>query len=593
MSIATSPAPISESARASDSDSAKRRVWLAIGLMSLAALTVARLPVRTFTELARGSSREQAVDHERLRHLNQLLPAPLPQTGGPVPWFWSIAAVVLPCWGAHAIICALSRALPPTPQVRGLRLALAVGTGLGLSSVTYFLWLLTFGQPQKMFLFADASFWCLVVFVFSSGDRQSQSAFRNILPARDLERSPAPFSRPLACLFATICIIALAGVAGQALASPKGGWDAQAIWNLRARFLFRAGDNWRGAFAADFDHTDYPLLVPAALARFWTFLGSDPAWPGACLGIVFTIATVALLVAAVGTERRWSLGLLAGMVLLGTVRMLRWGALQYADVPLAFFFLATMWLLTHHDERCSVHDRKASTGLLTLAGLMVGLAAWTKNEGLFFAVVVLVVHSALRAIQIGWKPAWRECRHLLAGALPLVLVLVLFKTKVSSVNDLMASQGMAETTRRLLDPIRHLTILKSFVSGGFQVANAFAVVVPLCFVLLGRRRDSGRRGAIVISIVMGLMLAAYYCAYLTTPYELQWHLSTSVDRLLIQLWPSAVLAIFRLIRSPEEAWPAASRGPPIQTFPVSNAPHVFGTVLHGAMLCAREGEPNH
>ena len=44
-------------------------------------------------------------------------------------------------------------------------------------------------------------------------------------------------------------------------------------------------------------------------------------------------------------RRRRNYPLLAGMVLLGTVRLLRWGALQYADVPLAFFFLATVWLL--------------------------------------------------------------------------------------------------------------------------------------------------------------------------------------------------------------------------------------------------------
>src|SRR5436190_640753 len=364
---------------------------------------------------------------------------------------------------------------------------LVFGTGLGLSSVTYFLWLMLFGKPQNMFLLVDTLFWCLVVFVCRPGGQAQASALPRILPDRDPAQQPEPFRRPLACLFAAICVIALAGLAGQALASPDGGWDARAIWNLRAHFLFRSGDAWRGAFAATFDHTDYPLLVPAALARYWTFLGSDPAWPGACLGIAFTIATIALLVTAVAIDRRWSLGLLAGMVLLGTVRLLRWGALQYADVPLAFFLLGTVWLLGHDNEQTSRRDGQASRGRMSLSGLMIGLAAWTKNEGFVFALVVLVTHAAIRALQCGSKKSLRECGLILAGATPLLLVLLLFKSQVSATNDLVAELGLAETTSRLLDPARHLTILRAFVAGGFQVANAFVAVIPLCFLLLGRR----------------------------------------------------------------------------------------------------------
>ena len=566
MVITTSPA----------TDKAKSRVWLAIGLITLAAFGTIRLPIRTFGELARGSTKEQAGGHfERLRQLDQQLPAPRAETGGPIAWIWSIAAVVFPCWGAYAVIAACTSVLPSSTAVRALRLSLAVGTGLGLSSTTYFLWLLLFGKPQSMFLLVDTLFWCLVVFVFRTSDQTTISVPRVIAPPRDSIRLQASVSRMVAYLFAIVLVMALAGLAGQALAAPDGGWDARAIWNLRARFLFRSGDEWRGAFDATFDHTDYPLLLPATLARCWTFLGSDPAWPGACLGIALTLATVGLIVAAISAERRWSLGLLAGMVLLGTVRLLRWGALQYADVPLAFFFLATVVLLGRHDEQRSARGGQASAGLLSLAGLMIGLAAWTKNEGLVFAAAVSVVRTTLVALELGWKQSLREGFHILAGALPLLLVLLLFKSQVSGTNDLIASQEFAETTARLLDPARHLDIWRAFISGGFQVAHVFAAVIPLCFLLLGRRSPTtaDRCQLWFVVAVLGLLLAAYDIAYLTTPYELKWHLSTSVDRLLVQLWPTTLLAIFRQLRTPEEVWPIAERETGFSTSHVP-APHL-------------------
>ncbi len=595
-------------------------MWLAVGLDRTGGVCwqTVRLPLRTFGELVRGSTKEQSADqYERLRQLDGHLAPRLLRLGfdgaDRSRRIWStLPPYCLPCLGSarsHRWRLFQSDIARNSRQVRALRISLAVGTGLGLSSVTYFLWLIVFGQPQNMFLIVDSLFWCLIVFVCRPRRSGETTMCRAASRRHENRAQPrAPFSRPIACLFAIVVVIALSGLAGQALAAPNGGWDARAIWNLRARFLFRSGDDWRGAFAVDFDHTDYPLLVPAALVRYWTFLGSDPAWPGACLGIAFTIATVALLVAAIGTERRWSLSLLGGMVLLGTVRLLRWGALQYADVPLAFYFLAALWLLVHHDEQRSARRAQPSAGLLFLAGLMIGLAAWTKNEGLLFALAVLITRPAIRALQIGWKQSFQEVRLILAGALPVLLVLLLFKSQVTVTNDLLASQVLAETTGRLLDPVRHLTILKAFVAAGFQVAHAFAVIVPLCFVLLGRAsaiptrsaasersqsvrslwigvRIAGTAGglhaAAFVSVVLGTMLAAYYVAYLTTPYELRWHLSTSIDRLLLQLWPAAVLTIFRLIRSPEEA---CSRQAPRR---VGRFPDLPGAECRGKPIPAR------
>src|SRR5262249_1534243 len=48
-----------------------------------------------------------------------------------------------------------------------------------------------------------------------------------------------------------------------------------------------------------------------------------------------------------------------------------------------------------------------------------------------------------------------------------------------------------------------------------------------------------------------LSFVAYFLVYIEIPHDLQWHLGTSLDRLLMQLWPSALFAFFVVLNSPE------------------------------------------
>jgi hypothetical protein len=56
---------------------------------------------------------------------------------------------------------------------------------------------------------------------------------------------------------------------------PHGSWDAWAIWNMRARFLYRGGVHWAQAFSEKYlwSHPDYPVLVPGNVARIWDYRG--------------------------------------------------------------------------------------------------------------------------------------------------------------------------------------------------------------------------------------------------------------------------------------------------------------------------------
>src|SRR5437868_705164 len=151
----------------------------------------------------------------------------------------SLAAQLLPTCAAYTLVAVLLQIDAPSPANRILRIILALGTGTGLSSCTFFLWMVLVGKPGVMYLAIDSLFWIVITGVIQA-----------ILRSENRPATCAPsinqpcllrLNRPVACLFAIVFISALAGLISQILVHPEGGWDAWAIWNLRARFLFRAG----------------------------------------------------------------------------------------------------------------------------------------------------------------------------------------------------------------------------------------------------------------------------------------------------------------------------------------------------------------
>ena len=49
-----------------------------------------------------------------------------------------------------------------------------------------------------------------------------------------------------------------------------------------------------------------------------------------------------------------------------------------------------------------------------------------------------------------------------------------------------------------------------------------------------------------------LVLAGYFATFLATNYDLDWLFGTALDRLYMHVWPALVLAIFLLLRRPED-----------------------------------------
>lgn len=473
-------------------------------------------------------------------------------------------------WGLGLAALALGwRA--PVPAL--LRRALALGLGLAATSCGTFLWLAAGGGAHPDLLLPAE-----VALLALAGALAWRRAGRGAPPEEEAALGDAMGPLPSWALPAAVGLTGLAALlvfGFEAAWHPDGRWDAWMIWNQRARFLFRGGPGWAAAFTEHlaWSHPDYPLLVPASVARLWFEAGAESHLAPIALGGCFLVASAGVLVGALVALRGHPQAALGAVALLGTAPWVRHAAAQYADVPLGFFVLACVAaLLVAH--RAALLQPAAAAPLpsdpprdpraaasapalppeptsLALAGLCAGFAAWTKNEGLLFALVATLAAAAL-ALPGGRRAIARDLAWFALGAAPAALVVVAFKLGCATSNDLVAGQGAGSgPLGRLTDPHRYALILGSLAREGVRLPTLALLGAA---VLLGPRPDwRAQRVPLVLLAALALVFLGYLAVYVLTPLDLEWHLDTSMRRLQLQLWPALLLLVFVLVRTPAEA----------------------------------------
>jgi hypothetical protein len=317
-----------------------------------------------------------------------------------------------------------------------------------------------------------------------------------------------PSPRWLLGLFAFACVLCGLVYLEHTHRFPDGGWDAWMTWNLRARFLHR-DPQWHDAFSPHmlfWARQEYPWLLPGLVGQLFDLFGESYSAP-ALAGFAFGSLACAVLVLAL----RGRDGVLAGLALLSTPCFVVFAANQQSDVP------AALWLLL-----ATVLLQKRSPWL---AGFAAGLGVWTKYEGAVWAACLVV---GLLLVER------RSLLPFLFGALPGVALLALFKLQVHLPGDFASGSPLA----RALEPQRWLQ-LGVYALRRIFYFQAWALWLVALIVALGLTWRKLARSATGIALLLALPSIAGI--YLLQAFPLEWIFRTSIDRLVIQLWPSAIL----------------------------------------------------
>jgi hypothetical protein len=418
-----------------------------------------------------------------------------------------------------------------------LKIFLGVGLGLGITSCFYFLRLLLF-PGQGGYLLIEAIFLTLVIIALVIRKRISFN-----VDFEFLSFTPIQILLGLAAIF--VGAVALYFLVTYARIAPHGDYDAQAIWNLRARFIYRSGDAWQNAFSPlinrDF-HMDYPLLVPLSVVGGWNTLGSEVLRVPSMLSLLFFFGIAGVAFSFIAGLRSNTQATIATIILLATPSLLLFSTFQTADIPLTYFFLASAGLLV-------LAGRENNRGLFFLSGMMAGLSAWTKNEGIPFAILLM----SCTVLVFGISNAKTNLFSLLAGMVLPLLIVILFKVKISVSNDLFTNNGLAEILPKLSEPTRYLQIFTHLLSELVHLGNwpisIIAVLLIYAFVMGIKRLNHANEKA--LWIIPLTQFAVYMLIYVITPHDLEWHLNYSMSRLLIHLFPMALCSFFLFVKTPE------------------------------------------
>lgn len=101
-------------------------------------------------------------------------------------------------------------------------------------------------------------------------------------------------------------------------------------------------------------------------------------------------------------------------------------------------------------------------------------------------------------------------------------------------NDLIHAGRGTDLLDLIVNPDRYGLIITYFFRTGFTYYSVVLVLLTLLLV---------KKIAFVKSLpmlVVGLLLSGYFVIYLTTPNDLEWHLSQSIERLFHHIYPACL-----------------------------------------------------
>jgi len=324
-----------------------------------------------------------------------------------------------------------------------------------------------------------------------------------------------------------------------------GGGDARFIWALKAKFLFRAPETWLNMFSSKifWSNTDYPLLLSGMLAWGWNWLGREsPLWaPLVYLG--FYLSCSWILVWYLSLRISPASGWIGGTLFLVLMPYLQNSVRQFADVPVTFFITACGLTL-------AAALRSNQGKLFAVSGLLGGLAAWTKNDGVLFVGWIYVLVGAICVLRcLGRsKDPFASLRWFTLGAFLPLLAAGALKFFPETHGVYLGSGVLQKYLRNDPSPLitgwpRIFTIFKAFyleMSRPDKWKGLWGFFI-LAVIAIGIRKEKPRGDYpwILFGIVI-LVNAGYVAIFYITRYNLIWHLRSTLDRLVLH---SGLLAL--------------------------------------------------
>ncbi len=333
--------------------------------------------------------------------------------------------------------------------------------------------------------------------------------------------------------------------------SAWSNWDAWAIWNFKVRAFWEPKTISQDFLQSDryiFTHPDYPPGLPLIQTYLALWAGGVSETLLRLSSPLFHLALVILLAALlheVGVgEARWLLA--AGFAL--TPKVLEQASNGYVDLPVAATMTGALLQF--------VRAGKGQTPLWTV-GLLCGLGTLMKNDAIILSLgclgwmgiwwwrkrvrlaQILATGLLLAALIGSWhavvnvqklNPTFKISLASLARNLPDQLPLILRATRLEAFGPALTVKHLRGTAGfNLVEWFQHLRI--SWLLFWYAVATGIA----FGFIRLMRAPGYELAGLLLFQV------GGTWVVYLAAQFDVGWLLLTSLDRLLLQMAPLALV----------------------------------------------------
>lgn len=277
-----------------------------------------------------------------------------------IPW---LAAIFSLFWAYPWARWLLARV--PAPDGEDDRVLAAVLTpALSLGGLSWLLMILAAISPALAAAGPLTAFLLALAGAGVYARRQQRAGSRVPAPARGSERHPVA----VAAMLAIAAVIAL--TLFNAAYWPFGEDDALSLYGPMAyRFATTGRFGGAGPYSA------YPQLVPLAMAYPHLVSGQPHEYAGRFVIAVLAVGAIGAAYTLGRDLHGRAVGLAAAYLLATTPILPHWAASAYTDVPAGTYALLAMIFAWRLSRRSSAIDA-------ALAGLLAGLAAFTKNGAL-------------------------------------------------------------------------------------------------------------------------------------------------------------------------------------------------------------------
>ena len=352
----------------------------------------------------------------------------------------------------------------------------------------------------------------------------------------------------LGCVLATTLAIALFF---KVIAEPILAGDARSIWYFHAKILFHAdhaldSELWKTR-ALFFAHVDYPKLNAIWAALWMKHFGF---WNEYLPKFSLLLLELPALLWCVGYSRALLTRCLLVIALLLRMEQFLWNG--YMDGLVATYGGIGMLYGIRYVQQGRRLD------LLTVM-VALGLCMSLKNEGAALALCI-IIFVALGRI---WHARSGVLQSLADPALCLTAIYAMagfmiwssWTSAVGVENDLAAAGSkLARMTLRATDNSSLALIWNRIHTGRNLLLLALLLSVALVFWTINHRALARHRAALLVSLgVPALYFVILLLVYLSTPFDLHWHLKFSATRTAIALYTCITVGVLAPMLSEEPA----------------------------------------